>query len=143
MQLLTPISSGLGIQVVFFGVFIIVAGIFNYRLRVIAPLRSKELYVPWQSYLFILYGASLLIMIRSVFRIIAYAIGQDGYLLDHEVFLYIFDAMPMLLAMVLFNVYHPSRITNMGADSGHGRDLELVDVANALPDQTVRIGPKN
>lgn len=38
--------------------------------------------------------------------------GSDGILLDHEYFLYIFDAALMFITMVLFNVYHPSRIIN-------------------------------
>jgi hypothetical protein len=136
------ITAGLGIQVVFFGLFIIVAGIFNYRLRAVPSLRSKQISVPWQSYLFVLYGASFLIMIRSVFRIVEYVMGQDGYLLDHEIFLYIFDATLMFCAMVLLNVYHPSRIIHKGSPDGHGRDLESHDSGYAMADQTVRVAPK-
>ncbi|PMD38881.1 RTA1-domain-containing protein [Hyaloscypha variabilis F] len=136
------ITAGLGIQVVFFGLFIIVAGIFNYRLRAVPSLRSKQISVPWQSYLFVLYGASFLIMIRSVFRIVEYVMGQDGYLLDHEIFLYIFDATLMFCAMVLLNVYHPSRIIHKGSLEGHGRDLESHDSGYAMADQTVRVAPK-
>ncbi|KAH8781946.1 RTA1 like protein-domain-containing protein [Hyaloscypha finlandica] len=136
------ITGGLGIQVLFFGLFILVAGIFNYRLRAVPSLRSKQLSVPWQSYLFVLYGASLMIMIRSVFRIVEYVIGQDGYLLDHEVFLYVFDAALMFLTMVLFNVYHPSRIINKGEMEHHERDLESTDSGYAMADQTERITPK-
>jgi hypothetical protein len=67
--------------------------------------------------------------------------GQDGYLLDHEIFLYVFDAMLMFITMVLFNVFHPSRI--IGADFENiGRDVEEVDGEYALADQTVRIGLK-
>jgi hypothetical protein len=135
------ITGGLGIQVLFFGLFILVAGIFNYRLRVMPSLRSKQLSVPWQSYLLVLYGASFMIMIRSVFRIVEYVMGQDGYLLDHEVFLYVFDAALMFLTMVLFNVYHPSRIINKGEMEHHGRDLESNDSGYAMADQTERITP--
>jgi RTA1 like protein len=136
------ITGGLGIQVLFFGLFILVAGIFNYRLRAVPSLRSKQLSVPWQSYLFVLYGASFMIMIRSVFRIVEYVMGQDGYLLDHEVFLYVFDAALMFLTMVLFNVYHPSRIINKGEMEHHGRDLESNDSGYAMADQTERMTPK-
>jgi hypothetical protein len=135
------ITGGLGIQVLFFGLFIAVAGIFNYRLRAVPSLRSKQLSVPWQSYLYVLYGASFLIMIRSVFRIVEYVMGQDGYLLDHEIFLYIFDAVLMFSTMVLFNVYHPSRIINKRALENHGRDLEENDSVYAMADQ-VRDTPK-
>jgi hypothetical protein len=121
----------------------VVAGIFNYRLRAMPSLRSKQLAVPWQSYLFILYGASLMIMIRSVFRIIEYVVGQDGYLLDHEIFLYIFDAVLMFLTMVLFNVYHPSRIINAGAVGNHERDLELIGSGYTMAGKAVTAVPKN
>ena len=135
------ITGGLGIQVLFFGLFIIVAGIFNYRLRAVPSLRTKQISVPWQSYLFVLYGASFLIMIRSVFRIVEYVMGQDGYLLDHEIFLYIFDAALMFLAMVLFNVYHPSRIIHKGSLENHVRDVESHDSGYAMADQA-RVTPK-
>jgi RTA1 like protein len=136
------ITGGLGIQVLFFGLFILVAAIFNYRLRAMPSMRSKQLSVPWQSYLFILYGASFMIMIRSVFRIVEYVMGQDGFLLDHEVFLFAFDAALMFLTMVLFNIYHPSRIINKGAVEHHGRDLESNDSDYRMVDHIVSVKPK-
>ncbi|KUJ09185.1 RTA1-domain-containing protein [Mollisia scopiformis] len=136
------ITVGLGIQVLFFGLFIIVAGIFNYRLRAMPSLRSKQLTVPWQSYLFVLYGASLMIMIRSVFRIAEYVMGQDGFLLAHEYFLHIFDATLMFLTMVLFNVYHPSRIITKATLKGHNRDPESQDSRYELRQESVAMGPK-
>ena len=36
--------------------------------------------------------------------------GNDGYLISHEVFLYVFDALLMLLVSVLFAIVHPSEI---------------------------------
>lgn len=133
------ITGGLGIQVLFFGLFIVVAALFNIRLRAMPSLRSKQLTVPWQSYLFVLYGASLMIMIRSVFRIAEYVMGQDGFLLDHEYFLYIFDGTLMLLTMVLFNVYHPSRIIH-NSKSMHHRDPESQDSSYELRGEHVHMG---
>lgn len=60
--------------------------------------------------MFTLYAASTLIMIRSIFRIIEYAQGFTGYLLEHEVYLYIFDATLMLAVVLIFNVVHPSEV---------------------------------
>jgi hypothetical protein len=57
-----------------------------------------------------LFIGSALIMVRSLFRIIEYLQGFSGYLLSHEVYLYIFDAVLMLAVMVLFNVLHPSEV---------------------------------
>ena len=60
-----------------------------------------------------LYIGSGLIMVRSAFRAIEYLQGFDGYLLSHEVYLYIFDAVLMVLAMALFNYVHPSEVVEL------------------------------
>ena len=44
----------------------------------------------------VLYVASGLIFVRSLFRLIEYIEGNDGVLLSSEVYLYIFDALLML-----------------------------------------------
>ena len=49
-------------------------------------------------------------MARSIFRVAEYLMGNNGYLLRHEYFLYIFDAVLMFLVMVLFLVYRPSQV---------------------------------
>lgn len=57
-----------------------------------------------------LYTGSFLIMVRSIFRAVEYLQGFDGYLLRHEAYLYVFDAVLMFLVMVLFNWIHPAEI---------------------------------
>ncbi|KAI9741720.1 MAG: hypothetical protein M1834_000105 [Cirrosporium novae-zelandiae] len=104
------ITIGLLIQILFFGFFMIVAGVFHYRIALYPTGRCLTLTVPWKRYLWILYSASLLIMVRSVFRVIEYVQGSDGMLLQHELYLYIFDATLMFLTMVIFNIFHPSKI---------------------------------
>ena len=54
---------------------------------------------------------AILIGVRSVFRVIEYFEGFSGFLLSHDVSLYVFDALPMAVVMVLFNIFHPSEIT--------------------------------
>ncbi|KAJ6098475.1 protein RTM1 [Penicillium canescens] len=101
---------GLIIQILFFGLFIITAAIFNYRIGKSPTGRSMTGNVPWRKHLHALYAANALIMIRSVFRVIEYAMGNNGYILRHEAFLYIFDGLLMLMVMVIFNVVHPNEI---------------------------------
>jgi len=36
--------------------------------------------------------------------------GNDGYLLKHEVFLYVFDAVLMVITMLVVGVWHPGTI---------------------------------
>lgn len=106
------VLGGLILQVIFFGFFIIVAGIFHKRIRAVPTGRSMSANIPWERYLFILYTASAMIIIRCIFRVAEYAGGQDGVLLGTETYLYIFDATLMFLVMLIFNVQHPSIIIN-------------------------------
>ena len=75
-----------------------------------------------------MYGASTLIMIRSIFRVVEYQQGRDGYLMYHEIFLYIFDATLMLAVMAVFSMVHPSGIGDLLGDAGKSAQrLELND----------------
>lgn len=64
-----------------------------------------------------LYAASGLILVRSLFRVVEYVQGNNGYLLRNEVFLYVFDAVLMAACMLVFLFYHPSRIQTSRNDS--------------------------
>jgi len=120
------IVGGLCIQVVVFGFFIVVSGVFNIRIRKVPTSRSLSVTVPWQRHLYNLYAASALIMIRSIFRVIEYIMGNGGVLLQHEYYLYIFDAVLMWLVTVMFICWHPSNIISKKILVGT-RDLESID----------------
>lgn len=77
--------------------------------------------------MYVLYVASGLIMIRSVFRVIEYLQGNNGYLLRHEFFLYIFDALLMLVVMCLFNWVHPAQVTDLYRKRISERDLHVME----------------
>ena len=57
-----------------------------------------------------MYIVSILILVRSVFRIIEYAQGNTGYILSHEYSLYVFDAALMFGVVLGFNAVHPSEV---------------------------------
>jgi hypothetical protein len=133
------IIAGLFCQLFFFAFFIVVAGIFHYRLVNNKPFQKRiqhqqlsssiPLYdLPWKRHLYNLYLTSGLIMIRSIFRVIEYLQGNAGYLLSHEVFLYVFDAILMLTVMVMFNWVHPSEVTE--AWHSRKRDSESQELRN-------------
>jgi hypothetical protein len=65
---------------------------------------------PWERHIYAVYSGSLLIFVRSIFRLIKYAQGNDGYLVTHEAYMYIFDGVLMLLNMGVFAWIHPSEI---------------------------------
>ncbi|KAE8418610.1 RTA1 like protein-domain-containing protein [Aspergillus pseudocaelatus] len=110
--------AGLCVQLVFFSVFIVVATIFHYRIRENPTSRSTGTSIfprswreaTWETVMLGLYGASVLILIRSIFRLIEYAQGNDGYLISHEVFMYVFDATLMFITMVGMSLFHPSKV---------------------------------
>ncbi|KAL5003686.1 RTA1 like protein-domain-containing protein [Aspergillus recurvatus] len=104
------VIAGLVIQILFFGFFIATCAIFHKRVNRFPTERSLELGSSWCKHLMILYAGNMLIMIRSVFRLIEYAMGNNGYLLRHEAFLYVFDGVLMLVVMILFNIVHPSGV---------------------------------
>ncbi|CRL23250.1 RTA1 like protein [Penicillium camemberti] len=105
------IIIGLFVQIIFFGFFIVVAGLFDWKLRKYPIPRCFDREIPWRKHLNILYATSLLILVRSLFRLAEYIQGNKGYLLRHEVYLYIFDSLLIFIAMVIFNIAHPSEIT--------------------------------
>ncbi|KAL2788281.1 RTA1 like protein-domain-containing protein [Aspergillus keveii] len=111
------VIAGLVIQILFFGFFIITCAIFNRRVDRAPTERARELASLWHKHIHVLYAANILIMIRSVFRLIEYAMGNNGYLLRREAFLYVFDGVLMLVAMVLFNFVHPSGAIQRGRKS--------------------------
>jgi hypothetical protein len=104
------VVGGLVVQILFFGFFVIVALIFHSRMLKSRALSSAQ--APWQKYLYTLYAASILILIRSIFRIAEFVGGNDGAIMKSEAYVYIFDGLLMLGVMVLFNVVNPGEITS-------------------------------
>lgn len=97
------VVAGLLVQIIIFGLFWVTALVFHKRMRrqslggsLPADVRGSE------RTLYMLYGVSALIMLRSVFRVVEFVMGNDGYLLSHEWTLYVFDSAPMLIVMAVF-----------------------------------------
>ncbi|KAJ0125392.1 Protein RTM1 [Diaporthe amygdali] len=104
------IIVGLLIQLIGFALFISVTAIFHRRVAQDTRGRRLRHAVSWAKVLWILYGVSVLILIRSLFRVIEYIQGYDGYLQTTEVFLYIFDAALMFLVTFILAAFHPSAV---------------------------------
>lgn len=103
--------AGLSIQVAFVAVFLFVMIIAHYRLLKSPPLKNAESSFrskyTWKTFLTLLYIGVILIIIRCVYRLIEFDEGYRGLMNDHEVFMYLLDALPMFLWMALFCILHP------------------------------------
>ncbi|OJJ08351.1 hypothetical protein ASPVEDRAFT_89577 [Aspergillus versicolor CBS 583.65] len=99
---------GLFVQLLFFGFFLYVSGSFQLRLRDCGYGWSGG--GQWRRLLHILFLVSALVIVRCVFRIIEYIQGTGGYLYSHEVYMYIFDSVPMFFVQAVFHFYHPGNI---------------------------------
>ncbi|KAK9358714.1 hypothetical protein V1504DRAFT_441918 [Lipomyces starkeyi] len=81
------VIAGLILQVLGFCLFIVTSVVFQMRI-----------------------GLSVLITVRSLFRVVEYIMGQNGYLMSHEWCLYTFDGVPMLFCMVIFGIWYPGEV---------------------------------
>ncbi|GFN19173.1 RTA1 domain-containing protein [Aspergillus tubingensis] len=106
---------GLIIQLIFFGIFLVTAAVFHKRkLRESSSEMGDETLISasselhWTTLLGALYAVGILILIRSLYRVIEFIDGYGGYIMSHEAFLYVFDALLMSSAMFIMVRYHPS-----------------------------------
>ncbi|KAK6511285.1 hypothetical protein TWF481_000206 [Arthrobotrys musiformis] len=124
------ITIGLLVQIVIFAFFIYVSTIFHLRMNKdlkLNPRSGPHLTVPWKTGLYMLYGCSALIMIRSVFRVVEYLMGVDAYLLSNEWPLYVFDTILMFATQVIFVAWFPDKFqvqettlkSTTGSEDGH------------------------
>lgn len=102
------ILGGLGIQIAFFGFFIVTTVIFHVRIAKNPTPRSYSVTGNWKRQLIALYASSVLIMVRSVFRMIEFGAGYDSILMKNEVYLLVLDGLLMFLVAVIFVWSHPS-----------------------------------
>ncbi|TPX31256.1 hypothetical protein SmJEL517_g05376 [Synchytrium microbalum] len=137
--------GGLALQVPSFGLFMASMFVFDYRTRkqLSRPLRKQ-----WEPLLWALYISSLCIMIRSVFRVVEFSQGKNGYISAHEIYFYIFDTILMYIATVALIIVHPGRYLGVigqtkrdaiiaseeGTDSALSNPVTMVDLGKATDD---------
>lgn len=126
----TLVMGGLGIQLFAFICFILMAVVTHRRLNNDPIMLSKTRFVPWRRHMWTLYIVSILILVRSVFRLIEFVSGHDGPLMKHEVYLYVFDASLMLLVVLSLSIVHPGRllvlVRRLGANARVGDEEAFI-----------------
>ncbi|KAL5365335.1 RTA1 like protein-domain-containing protein [Aspergillus floccosus] len=118
------IIAGLFVQIVFFGFFIVVSVVFHQRMLATPMHQMVSSQVPWNRYMKILYTVSVLILVRSAYRVVEYVQGTDGYLQSKEAFIYVFDAALMFACCIILNLFHTSKLLSQG-QAANKVDVEL------------------
>lgn len=98
---------GLGLQLATFGFFVFATARLSHMLRTKLRNASLPKEKNWQMFLSVINVANLLILIRTLLRLVEYAMGTSNYLTNHEWFFYVFDATLMFLVAVIFLIFHP------------------------------------
>ena len=105
------VLGGLFVQILIFGLFVVTSAVFHRRYNSAKSTMNGNGQDPrWRQIMTMLYVVSGLIMVRSVFRVIEYIMGHDGYLLANEWTLYVFDAALMFFVVVLFGWRFPGSL---------------------------------
>ncbi|KAF2836938.1 RTA1-domain-containing protein [Patellaria atrata CBS 101060] len=143
------VLAGLFIQIFAFGLFIVVSVLFNVRINRKPTETSLDESLPWKIHLQVLYFTSALIMIRSIFRVVEFAQGHDGYIMRTEWMILIIDGALMVLVVMVTVLWHAGEVFmrergrdayDMPLNSRHsGTDGEL---PGDYPHQGVRRGRK-
>lgn len=102
------IVVGLFIQIAFFALFVINEVIFSYKVKFVCPPVTGCAVKTWKAFNLNLLICSILILLRSIVRVIEFIQGHNGYINSHEYFIYVFDAIPMLLTVSSFVISMPS-----------------------------------
>lgn len=66
--------------------------------------------VNWETHFWVAELVIILTIVRSVVRAIEYLQGDGGFVISHEAFIYIFDAVLMWAVMMLYLLVHPGRL---------------------------------
>ena len=128
------VVGGLVLQVLVFCVFVVVAWTFHKRINAMPTLESANPAMPWRKHMMVLYVTSALILVRNVVRVAEYLEGYDGWIISHEIMLFVFDALPMFLVFVVFGIWHPCQLlqaNDFNTVPSQGSDHEMLSTAQS------------
>jgi hypothetical protein len=77
----------------------------QFGLRRFSPF--NVLHEPTVILIDLLYISSVGIIVRSVYRVVEMAQGYGGYLYSHEIFTFLLDALPLVIAIGVWALYWP------------------------------------
>ncbi|KAK3299541.1 RTA1 like protein-domain-containing protein [Chaetomium fimeti] len=100
--------GGLVLQAVAFAVFLGILARFWYLATRKGGCLAGDAPVGWERVVLAVFVSSVLIMIRCIYRVAEFAEGIEGYSFTHEWLFWVFESVPMLIAIGVFCVFHPS-----------------------------------
>ncbi|OJJ42136.1 hypothetical protein ASPZODRAFT_137481 [Penicilliopsis zonata CBS 506.65] len=102
--------------IVFFFVVTVVCG----RKTAYTVRNSQTIQAGIQKTLHVVQGSLILISYRIIYRIVEFSSGEgsslNSYIDNHEWCVYVFDAGPMFLAVLLMNIWHPGAVLKKSKD---------------------------
>lgn len=105
--------AGIGVQEFFIVLFLILAVQFHrrmHRLDAMGALVGPKTH--WKGLIYALYGSLLAITVRIIYRLVEFANGNDpsNPIPYHEWYMYVFDAVPMMIAIIIWSIAHPGKV---------------------------------
>ncbi|KEI36259.1 uncharacterized protein L969DRAFT_55349 [Mixia osmundae IAM 14324] len=98
--------AGIAAQLATTVIFLILAADFAITRRHALTTSSRDVKLVASTTLIV----TLFIVIRGIYRTCELAEGWVGYLIVHQPYFLVFDALLMISCLVLFNIIHPSRM---------------------------------
>ncbi len=107
------ILVGLIAQIVFFGLFVLVAAIFHRRLsRNPTPTAQRvdedHPRLNWKDITRVIFVASAMIFVRSLFRLIEFTGDSNSPMMKTEAYLYVCDSTLMFIVLAILIYWHPA-----------------------------------
>ncbi|KAJ7670263.1 RTA1 like protein-domain-containing protein [Mycena rosella] len=116
------VMTGLVVQAISFVFFTYVLVVFGWRIRKHFPaawipstprpwrILSRQPIDDWRPLFCVMCVTCVGISIRSIFRIVEFSQGHNGYISVHEEYFYLFDALGLWISMTLFCFVWPTRV---------------------------------
>ena len=105
------VLGGLIFQIIIFTWFIMIAVKFHRRTnREPTIISSDPKLRSWRIIMWGMYFASMAVLVRNLVKVVEFAEGVNGFIMKHEIMLYIFDAFLMFLVVFIFILAHPGRL---------------------------------
>jgi len=126
--------AGLAFQVFTLSLFMLLCAEYAWRVRTttlsLNPITSKlRASIRFRGFLVALALSTLLIYIRSIYRVIELAEGWRGALISKETYFIVLEGVMVIIAVLVLNVFHPGLgfqdSYTLGSGSGHKREKSV------------------